>query len=227
VASRELWAGLPDAPGVYLMRDARATVLYVGRSVSLRDRVRSYWTSPDPFRAHLQPMLRRVRRIDHVVCDSLHAAAFRERELIRQHEPPFNLTYGVEAEWLLRLTCEPPSLEAVREPADDGARYFGPYLGGRPVRLAAGALRRLYIAKGDAPTVERLLRGDSAALARCTADLERKRDAAAEATLFEKASELQETIRAIGWLAQASAAAPSERGSAAADHPPPPSSTIA
>jgi len=214
------WTALPDAPGVYLMLDRRGRVLYVGRSISLRARVRSYWSSPDPFRAHLLPMLRRVRRVDHVQCDTAHAAAFLERELIAKHEPPFNLTYGVEAEWWLRLASDPASLEPVREPLDDGAAYFGPYLGGRPVRLAAGALRRLYLARGDSRTAAALLSGDATALEHCKAALEVKRDVAAESTLFEKASELQETIRAVEWLAQASSAAPSDLGSAPASQPP-------
>jgi excinuclease ABC subunit C len=216
------WAGLPDAPGVYLMLDGRGRVLYVGRSVSLRARVRSYWSSPDPYRAHLRPMLRRVRRVDHVECETEHNAALLERELIARHEPPFNLTYGVEAEWWLRFEAGSGSFEAVREPAEDAARYFGPYLGGRRVRLALAALRRLQ--GHDLPAI---LVGDPAAVEACLAELERKRDIAAEATLFEKASELQETIRAVEWLAQASSAAPSDRGSDPADQPPAPSSTIA
>jgi excinuclease ABC subunit C len=216
------WAGLPDGPGVYLMRDARGRVLYVGRSVSLRSRVRSYWSSPDPYRAHLQPMLRRVRRVDHVVCATAHAAAFLERRLIAEHQPPFNLTDGVEAEWWLRLDPDAGSLEAVRDRAEDAARYFGPYLGGRRVRLVVAALRRL-----RDHDLAAILDGEPAALRTCLAELGRKRDRAAESTLFEKASELQETIRAVEWLAQASIAAPSDLGSAPADQPPATSSTIA
>ena len=239
MAPGTFWSNLPEGPGVYLMLDRSERVIYVGRSGNLKARVRSYWTSDDPYRPDLRGMTRLVRRVDHIDCSSEHDAAFLERDLIARHEPRFNRTYGVEAEWWLRLSLEPvqPRLDPVRSPGGaTPARHFGPYLGGRAVRLAAAALSRLYpielcateldtnrrelararrVGPADleamAARLTAVLQRDEEAVAACVAALAAQRDAAAENELFEKASELQETIRAVEWLTQPrgpSAAAP-------------------
>src|SRR5438093_7151389 len=95
-------AALPAAPGVYVMRDRRTAPLYAGRARDLRRRVRSYWGPLDD-RPHLRSMVRRVRSIDVTVCATEHAAAFLERDLIAELDPPFNRVYGTESEVFIRL----------------------------------------------------------------------------------------------------------------------------
>lgn len=233
-ATTSFWAALPQAPGVYQMVDRRGRVIYVGRSGNLRSRVRSYWSAEDPYRPDLKRMAALVARVDHIECISEHDAAFLERDLIARLEPRFNRTYGVEAQWWLRLEVDPerPNLEPVREP-DPAAteRCFGPYLGGRSVRLAAAALRRLYplhlcaaapdanerdLARtrgvgpadllGFAGRIAAVLDRDPEAVSACLEALTAQRDRAAAGELFERAGELQDTIRAVEWLTQPRAA---------------------
>ncbi len=139
-------AALPQAPGVYRFRDARAGVLYLGRAVNLRRRVASYWGDLGS-RGHLASMVARIARVQALVCDSEHEAAWLERNLLERQLPRWNRTAGgQEVPVYIRLDLRPRSagLKVVHaaNPAP-GARYFGPYLGGLRVRLAASALHRV------------------------------------------------------------------------------------
>jgi excinuclease ABC subunit C len=159
---------LPQEPGVYRFRDQRGRVLYIGRAVSLRSRVASYWGDLGS-RAHLAPMVARIARVQALVCDSGHEAAWLERNLLEQGLPPWNRTAGgQEAPVYIRLDQRPRSagLTVVHAagtprrpwqgrnkpdthagfpvaPAGSAGRYFGPYLGGFRVRLAVSALHRV------------------------------------------------------------------------------------
>ena len=145
VAPREVAAGLPLAPGVYRFRDAAGRVLYLGRATSLRRRVVSYWGDLGD-RAHLAPMVARVARVEAVVCDSAHEAAWLERNLLQASLPPWNRVRsgGQEVAVWIRLSesARAPGVQVVHQPAP-GVRHFGPYLGGRKVRLAVSGLCRV------------------------------------------------------------------------------------
>src|SRR5690349_18988751 len=126
-------ARLPSAPGVYRFRDCGGRVLYVGRAVDLRRRVGSYWRDLGD-RQHLRAMVVRVARIEAVVCDSAHEAAWLERNLLERTLPPYNRTRGgQEVPVYLRLDGRPaaPGVSVVHDvrPAR-GVTHFGPYLGG-------------------------------------------------------------------------------------------------
>src|SRR5262249_6760515 len=135
-------AALPQAPGVYRFRDRAGRVLYIGRAVSLRRRVLSYWGDLGD-RAHLAPMVARIARVEAVTRDSAHEAAGLERDLPQHRRPPWNRTPGgQEAEVWIRLSASPrrPGLTVVRQPAPGD---FGPYLGGQKVRDAVSGLGRV------------------------------------------------------------------------------------
>ena len=139
-------ARLPGSPGVYRFRDAAGRVLYVGRASTLRSRVASYWSDLAD-REHLTQMVARVARIEAVLCDSVHEAAWLERNLLETSLPPWNRTPGgQESAVYIRLDAGPasPGLTVTyqTEPADQ-VRYFGPYLGGLRVRRATAALHRI------------------------------------------------------------------------------------
>src|SRR5260370_25616 len=89
-------ARLPLAPGVYRFRDQAGRVLYAGRAVSLRRRVLSYWGDLGD-RGHLAPMVARIARVEAVVCDSAHEAAWLERNLLQRRLPPWNRSVGGQA----------------------------------------------------------------------------------------------------------------------------------
>ncbi|HMM95877.1 DEDD exonuclease domain-containing protein [Phycicoccus sp.] len=136
---RHLADGLPDAPGVYLFKDGQGRVLYVGTSVSIRTRVRSYFTASE-HRRRMGEMVRLAESVSPVVCATTLEAEVRELRLIAQHKPRYNRRsrHPEKALWV-KLTVEPfPRLSIVRTVADDGARYAGPF-GSRGAAEAAVA----------------------------------------------------------------------------------------
>lgn len=208
---------LPSAPGVYRFRDERGTALYIGRAVDLRRRIPSYWGELRD-RRHLVPMVRRIARVEAVVCDSAHEAAWLERNLLEERMPRWNRTPGgQEVPVYIRLDPGPahPGLSV------DRTAGFGPYLGGDKVRLAVAGLLRAYpvnytgtrltgseramaatlgVGPGDR---ERLVDALTSVLRRdATVDpvLADKRDRAAAQLAFERAGRLQAEIEAIEWI---------------------------
>ncbi|GAA4406048.1 DEDD exonuclease domain-containing protein [Fodinibacter luteus] len=136
---RHLADGLPDAPGVYLFRDGQGRVLYVGTSVSIRTRVRSYFTASE-HRRRMGEMVRVAESVSPIVCATTLEAEIRELRLIAEHKPRYNRRsrHPERALWV-KLTVEAfPRLSIVRTVADDGARYAGPF-GSRAAAEAAVA----------------------------------------------------------------------------------------
>lgn len=134
-AKRGLADGLPHEPGVYIFRAADGRPLYVGTSVDIATRVRSYFTAAEK-RARMSEMIHIAEKVDAVVCAHSLEAQVRELRLIAAHAPPYNRRSKFpERAWWIKLTDEAfPRLSLVREPAD------GPCLGpfaGRHAALAA------------------------------------------------------------------------------------------
>ncbi|CCH87429.1 Excinuclease ABC C subunit domain protein [Modestobacter italicus] len=221
-------AALPAAPGVYRFRDAGGRVLYVGRAVALRRRVSSYWGDLRD-RRHLRRMVQRVARIEALVCDSAHEAAWAERNLLERSLPPWNrIVGGLEVPVSIRLDASPEAprlgLGSPHRTAP-GVRCFGPYLGAGKVRLALSGLERLYPIGHAGPTrtagerelarargghgtpvaqlagaVASVLDREPAAVAAALAALTARRDAAAGAQAYEAAARLQQEIEAVEWV---------------------------
>ncbi len=124
-------AELPLAPGVYIMKGPDGEVIYVGKAVNLRSRVRSYFSrSSSDIRAFVAVLDRYLGDIDTVVVKTEKEALLLENELIKKHKPRFNVQLRDDKAFLcLRLSLEHqyPRLETVRRIKRDGARYFGPY----------------------------------------------------------------------------------------------------
>ena len=122
---------LPKTPGVYLFKDKAGVVVYVGKAKSLRSRVHSYFQESGSDSRYFIPILRRiVSDLETVVTESEKEAAVLENELIKQHQPRFNVKLRDDKDFLcLRLDTNKawPRIETVRRPSPDGARYFGPY----------------------------------------------------------------------------------------------------
>jgi DNA polymerase-3 subunit epsilon len=138
---RHLADALPTAPGVYLFRDDRGRVLYVGRSTNLRGRVRQYFTASEN-RSRMAEMVACAERVDPVVCATALEAEVRELRLIAEHRPRYNRRskFPERAVWL-KLTVEPfPRLSLVRTVLDDGADYLGPFGSRRTAELAMAAV---------------------------------------------------------------------------------------
>ncbi len=137
---RHLADALPSAPGVYLFRDAKERVLYVGKSTDLRTRVRQYFTASE-MRTRMAEMVACAERVDPVVCATPLEAEVRELRLIAEHRPKYNRRskFPERASWV-KLTVEPfPRLSLVRKVLDDGAAYLGPFGSARTAELAMAA----------------------------------------------------------------------------------------
>lgn len=142
---RHLAADLPHAPGVYLFRDGRDRVLYVGTSQDLRRRVRGYFTATET-RSRMGEMVTLAERVEAIVCASPLEAAVRELRLIAAHKPSYNKRskFPEKVVWL-KLTREPwPRLSLVRAVADDEADYLGPFSSRRSAEAAAAALHETF-----------------------------------------------------------------------------------
>jgi len=127
----EKLAQLPTQPGVYLFKDGKGAILYVGKAKSLRSRVRSYFQSgSSDTRSFIPLLLETIGDLDTVVTHTEKEAAILENSLIKEHHPRYNVKLRDDKEYLsLRLPTSDawPRLYLVRRPSSDGAKYFGPY----------------------------------------------------------------------------------------------------
>jgi excinuclease ABC subunit C len=143
----EKLAALPEAPGVYLFKDRHGRVLYVGKTVNLRARVRSYFQGEDLSRPWLREMVGKIADLEVLTTRTEKEALILECNLIKLHRPPFNIRFKDDKTYpFLKVTLnEPfPALIITRQPKDDGARYFGPYPDGRALRETVELLKRLF-----------------------------------------------------------------------------------
>jgi excinuclease ABC subunit C len=137
---------LPTEPGVYLFKNDRGGILYIGKAQNLRSRVRSYLSGSDG-RFQVPRLLERARDVDVVVTRSVKDALLLENELIKRHKPPFNVRLRDDKQYLaLRLDPrdEWPRLTQVRRFREDGAQYFGPYTSSFALRDAVSNLLRIF-----------------------------------------------------------------------------------
>jgi excinuclease ABC subunit C len=135
----------PKLPGVYLMRDERGGVIYVGKAKDLRARVRSYFAGSDE-RLQIEFLLKKIRSIDTIVTENEQQAFVLERDLITQHKPRYNIRLKDDKAYLcLRIdeNAPWPRLELVRKVTNDGARYFGPYSFSYELRSLLDIIKRV------------------------------------------------------------------------------------
>jgi len=141
---------LPDQPGVYLFRDARGALLYVGKALSLRKRVASYFRltahGQSPLSPRIATLMTKVADVDIRPTTSEAEALLLEAQLIKEHRPSYNVSFRDDKAYpLLKVTREPfPRLLVTRRKLNDGAIYFGPYTDAGLMRQAVRFLRRVF-----------------------------------------------------------------------------------
>ncbi len=138
---RHLAEHLPHAPGVYIFRDGRSTVLYVGKSRDLRSRVRNYFTASET-RSRMGEMVGIAESVDGLRCSTDLEAQVAELRLIAHHKPRYNRRskFPERVRWV-KLTVEPwPRLAVVTKVLDDAATYLGPFGSKGRAELALAAL---------------------------------------------------------------------------------------
>ena len=144
-AVRERASALPDDPGVYLF-EADDRALYVGKAVDIRERVRSY---ADPRSERIRRMVEAAARIDFAVTDTETQALLLEANLIKRHQPRYNVRLKDDKSYpLVSITRhEVPRIEVTRNP-DEGATAFGPFTDKGRVETVLKAIRRVYGLRG-------------------------------------------------------------------------------
>ena len=139
-------AQLPDAPGVYLMLGEAARILYIGKAVSLRNRVRSYFQDSAAHAPRTVKMVDRVLDVRWIVVNNEIEALILEANLIKRHQPPFNVRLRDDKRYpYLKVTNEPyPRVQFTRVVRDDGGRYFGPYTNAHGLRELINLVRVVF-----------------------------------------------------------------------------------
>ncbi len=138
---------LPQTPGVYLMKDERGAVIYVGKAKNLRARVSSYYTQPLGYRRKLDGLLESVRDLETIDTGSELQALLLEDQLIKRYQPRFNVQQrNYEHYPFIKIDVQEdfPRVYGTREIAADGARYFGPYRSARAVKTMIALVQRLF-----------------------------------------------------------------------------------
>lgn len=137
---------LPTSPGVYLFKNERGTVLYVGKAQNLRSRVRQYVSGGDG-RIRIPALVDRASDVEVLVTGNVKEALLLENELIKQHKPVFNVRLRDDKQYLALRIDESetwPRVTMVRRFRKDGAQYFGPYTSSVALKSSLSKLRRLF-----------------------------------------------------------------------------------
>lgn len=138
---------LPGKPGVYLMHDEKDEIIYVGKAVSLKNRVRQYFQSSRNKGTKIEQMVTHIRRFEYIITDSELEALVLECNLIKEHRPKYNtMLMDDKAYPFIKVTVEEPypRVMLARRMAKDKSRYFGPYTSAGAVKDTIELIRRLY-----------------------------------------------------------------------------------
>ncbi|MFS8582823.1 MAG: excinuclease ABC subunit UvrC [Limnochordales bacterium] len=144
---REKLKRLPDRPGVYIFKNVAGEPIYVGKAVSLRNRVRSYFTSLHTQSAKVRVMAAQIADLDFIVTDSEVEALILEANLIKEKKPRYNVRLRDDKAYpYLKVTWNErfPRVMLARRVANDGARYFGPYTNTTAMRETVRFLRKMF-----------------------------------------------------------------------------------
>ena len=138
---------LPTRPGCYLMKTAEGAIIYVGKAINLRARVRSYFQQQALHTTKTRRLVSNIADLDWIIVETELEALVLENELIKRHQPRYNIrlkddkTYPyIKIHW----AEDYPKVTIVRRMARDGGRYFGPYTSAYNVRLTLEALRHIF-----------------------------------------------------------------------------------
>jgi excinuclease ABC subunit C len=150
-------ANLPDRPGAYIYKDERGEVLYVGKAVSLKNRVRSYFQEGGGHSARIRIMIGRVHDIETIVTDSEVEALILECNLIKKHRPHYNVRLRDDKQYpYICLTMHEPFPRPiiVRRVKKDGNRYFGPYTNSWSMRQTLRVIKQVFRIRTCARKIE-------------------------------------------------------------------------
>lgn len=142
---------LPTRPGVYIMHDRNDEIIYVGKAVILRNRVRSYFRESTKKSVKIQQMVKNIAWFEYVVTDSELEALVLENNLIKENQPKYNTMLKDDKTYpFIKVTVADdfPRILMCRRIQKDNARYFGPFTSGEAVHETIDLLRRIYRVRG-------------------------------------------------------------------------------
>ncbi len=140
-------AALPTRPGVYIMRNEKGDVIYVGKAASLRNRVRNYFGAPHSLEFKTRALVEQIDDFEYIVTKTAQEALHLEATLVKRHQPFFNVRLKDDKHYpYLRVDVQNswPRVEIARRVGNDGARYFGPYASASSVRRTLGVVKKLF-----------------------------------------------------------------------------------
>ncbi len=138
---------LPQKPGVYLMHDAKDEIIYIGKAVRLRNRVRQYFRPSHNEGLKKEQMVRQIERFEYIITDSELEALILECNLIKEHRPKYNTMLRDDKSYpYIRVTLGEafPRVLFSRQMKKDKSRYFGPYTSGGAVKDTIELIGKLY-----------------------------------------------------------------------------------
>ena len=138
---------LPKSPGVYLMHGEQDEIIYVGKAVSLKNRVRQYFQSSRNKGAKIEQMVTHIRRFEYIVTDSELEALVLENNLIKEHRPKYNTMLRDDKTYpFIKVTLQEPYPRVLftRRMKKDKCKYFGPYTSSESVKNVIELVRKLY-----------------------------------------------------------------------------------
>ena len=149
---------LPAKPGVYLMHDENDEIIYVGKAISLKNRVRQYFQSSRNKGVKIEQMVTHIRRFEYIVTDSELEALVLECNLIKEYRPKYNTMLVDDKTYpFIKVTVQEPfpRIMMVRRQAKDKAKYFGPFTSSQAVKDIIDMVRKLYRLRSCGRTLPR------------------------------------------------------------------------
>lgn len=139
-------ASLPTNPGVYLMKDDEGTIIYVGKAVNLRNRVRSYFRTLPQEAVKTRALVKHIEDLEYIIVDNETEALVLECNLIKKYRPKYNINLKDGKTYpYVRITNEPfPRIFITRQVIRDGSRYFGPYTNITELRETLDFIHNIY-----------------------------------------------------------------------------------
>ena len=140
-------AALPTRPGVYIMRNAKGDVIYVGKAASLRNRVRNYFGAPHSLELKTRALVEQIEDFEYIVTANAAEALHLEATLVKRHQPFFNVRLKDDKHYpylKVDLADDWPRVYITRRVEKDGARYFGPFANAGSVRRTLDIVNKLF-----------------------------------------------------------------------------------
>lgn len=141
---------LPGKPGVYIMHDKHDTIIYVGKAISLKNRVRQYFQNSRNLTPKIQQMVSRIQYFEYIITDSELEALVLECNLIKEHRPKYNTMLKDDKSYpYIKVTIQEdfPRVLFARQRGKDKAKYFGPYTSSKAVKDTIELIQKLYLTR--------------------------------------------------------------------------------